>query len=300
MRGPDVAPAHPAFASRAAATGGVPGPRFVLVVSSLLLALAAGSVSAQEIRGRVMEVVSEAPLGSAVVTAIDADSTVVGLALSDSAGAFALTVPEDVTGRVRVERLGYTTVETVVLELGSLEAVPLEVRLRPQPIELEGVTGVARLELNRNVKGFLRRERTGFGAYMGPAEIAEIRPTTATNMLTRVPAGFVAPSPSGRGILIMTPWMRHGNQRSRNPRDRAIPGYCDPTVYVDGALLDEGGSRLDAWVPAVSIRAVEVYRNPRQAPPYFQRSYFVDDPDCAIVLIWTDYGFGLGEWSGGR
>ena len=50
-----------------------------------------------------------------------------------------------------------------------------------------------------------------------------------------------------------------------------------------------GDVSIESHVPQGKLRAVEVYRNPSNAPPEYQRSFM----DCGVVLIWTDYGFGF-------
>jgi hypothetical protein len=77
---------------------------------------------------------------------------------------------------------------------------------------------------------------------------------------------------------------------------------CTPQVYVDGVPIEESlddarmpsGSRgvpIDWHVPAHALRAVEVYLNPSQAPPQFQKPFA---SACGVVVMWTDYGFGIG------
>jgi hypothetical protein len=243
-----------------------------------------GSVSAQEIRGRVLDVTTEEPLAAAVVSVVGGDSTLLAMTLSDSTGAFLLRVPESGIGRLRVERLGYTTVESLPLDLAHLGAVPLEARLQPHPIELEGVTATARLRFNRNLEGFLRRQTHGFGRYAGPAKIAAMKPVDASQVLWHLSTRLM-PDPDG-GV--------------RARAFRSGP-YCYPRIYVDRNLINDRNSegqpvaaQLDFHLSPQSIRAVEVYDKPYQAPPYFQEP---DMADCPVVVIWTDYGFGLGSGS---
>jgi hypothetical protein len=48
---------------------------------------------------------------------------------------------------------------------------------------------------------------------------------------------------------------------------------------------------INSYVSPDAILGIEVYRNPAQAPPEFQRPFMAD---CPIVLIWTNYSFGNG------
>ena len=84
----------------------------------------------------------------------------------------------------------------------------------------------------------------------------------------------------------------------RRPSGSSPDGLCAPWLYIDGHILEPDRDirtrqtivRVDSYVSARDIRAVEIYRNPSNAPPEYQRPFMLD---CPVVLIWTDFGLGF-------
>lgn len=269
------------------------GPMRDRILPVLLLFLvytsipAPGAATAQEIRGTVMDLTSEEPLADVVLSVLRADHAPTVFTLSDSVGAFVLRGFGTDSMRVRVEGLGYAPTESVVLALAPSDTLRLEIRLRRRPVELPGVVGTGNSRLNRNREGFLKRQRNGFGRYLGSEEIAQIRPTSVLQLLGRLDGvRFVPGSVSGA-------------VKARTIGSQGRPTLCDPRIYVDGVQIRDivpprpgqiGGVAVDQNVRAMTIRAVEVYRNPSQAPSEFQTT-FMDA--CPVVVIWTDFGLGL-------
>jgi hypothetical protein len=286
---------------------GFPGsPGIMTRFCTLFLAgisLLASAASAQQIRGEIRDVTSEALLPGAVVMLLDAEGVLRETVLSDAVGAFSLQVAETDSMRLRVQRYGFATLESVTIRLSTDDSLRLEIRMRPEAIPVEGVTATARLNRSRNLEGFLIRQRMGYGKYLGPGEIARLRPRSTTVLLASVPGSPIISGGAGLGIVA----------RSRDARNEPgmSTGTCVPTVYVDGLILrgeptvdamrpEEGpastphtrvpGVRVESYVAARTVRAVEVYQRPASAPPEFQRPLMAE---CPIVVIWTDFGFGL-------
>jgi hypothetical protein len=278
--------------------------RLALALPLVALASRASALHAQDIRGSVLDLTSDEPLPGAVVMLLDGEGVLRETILSDADGSFLLRIPEADSMRLRVQRYGFATVQSVVLRLGTRDSLRLEIRMRPVAIAVEGVTATARPSPSRNLEGFLVRQRLGYGKYLGPGEIARLRPRTALNLLASVPGSPIVSGASGLGILA----------RSRDSRtQKGMPsGTCVPTVYIDGLVVkaepdernmrppppsnwipphtQEPGVRVESFVAARTVRAVEVYQRPAHVPPEFQRPLM---PECPVVLIWTDYGFGL-------
>jgi hypothetical protein len=268
-----------------------------------LLFLAAAA-RAQEIRGVIRDVTTEEPLASAVVMLLDGEGVLHESVLSDTAGGFSFRIPRTDSLRLRVQRYGFATVQSVALRLSPRDSLRLEIRMRPTPIPLAGVTATRAMARSRNLEGFLVRQRTGYGKYLGPGDIARIRPRSTTTLLAAVPGSPIVSGGSALGIVA----------RSRDARAEPglLRGTCVPTVYVDGLVLRgepvsqemwpdignptdaphtrEPGVRVESVVAARTVRAVEVYQRPAHAPPEFQRPLMAE---CPVILIWTDYGFGL-------
>lgn len=262
----------------------------LLLVCAIALASAPGWARGQALHGSVRDLVSGEPLPGAVLVLVDSENIVRMTMVSDSAGGFLLATTAATELRLRVQRVGYAELETAPFSLGPTDSLQIVVPLRPQPVALDDVTATADRPRNANFERFLTRRDTGFGRFLGPDEIAEIRPQTTVGLLSMLDAGARISS-SGRGILF----------------PGVIGGHCTPIVYVDGMQiseqrrapvpgprgrhsLQEDGIVLDRFVPARDVRAVELYRNPSHAPQEFRWAYM---PRCAILLVWTVYGFGL-------
>jgi hypothetical protein len=234
---------------------------------------------AQFIHGWVHDVTSEQPLLAVKVAVIGADGIPRAFTLTDSAGTFRLHAPANDTFRLRVERLGYATTMSVPLTLAASDSLRLEIRLKPMPLRLEGITATAKSRLNRNFDEFLRRQKNGFGRYAGPQEIARLRASSVTQVLWPLSGRLV---PYGHGV------------RALRIPPAGPNAYCYPRVYVDGTPLPASGDSIaapiDLDISPESLRAVEVYDNPHQAPAQFQVPFM---EDCPVIVIWTDFGFGL-------
>jgi hypothetical protein len=268
------------------------------------LLLLAPAAPAQEIRGVILDLTTEEPLATAVIMLLDGEGVLRESVLSDTAGSFSFRIPRTDSLRLRVQRYGFATLESISLRLSTRDSLRLEIRMRPSPFLLAGVTATRGMARSRNLEAFLLRQRNGNGKYLGPGDIARLRPRSTTTLLAAVPGSPVVSGGSGLGIVA----------RSRDAR--SVPGLlrgtCVPTVYVDGLVLwgepvsqemwpdiadpsdaphtREPGVRVESVVAARTVRAVEVYQRPAHAPPEFQRPLMAE---CPVILIWTDYGFGL-------
>lgn len=271
----------------------------------LTLLLVAVPLSAQEVRGRVVDSASDRPLSQAVVSVVRGDTMIVA-ALSDSAGGFALDVPDAEAVRLRVEAFGYATFESGMLAYVRPEGLELDVRMEPRPLELAGLTATARSRVEDDaLAGFLERRRMRAGRFLGPTEIAELQPRSGDLLIASIPgirrdyewgSGFYAARRSSFGTGFEPVAQGQGPEHLvYNPGI----GHCLPTVYLDGEILDEGRLNslpggpllsIDWYVPHTAIRAVEVYPEPRDAPASYHRGSSLR---CAIVMVWTERGFGF-------
>jgi len=268
-----------------------------------LLLVIPQALSSQTIVGHVSEVATDQPIPEAAITIVDAANKRLALAISDSVGVFSLDAPQLEDARIRVQRLGYAATESVALTLSPGDTLRLEIHLRPEPVLLDSITAAATpVRFDHNVRGFARRMQGGFGRYLGPAQLANMRVNSVMDVLIPISGGALLWENNGR--------LLYGRSR--------IGGLCTPRVFVDGTMIQEtveSGGRLgrgsipmvpvDANVPASNIRAVEFYRRPREAPPQYQAILSVETRtrtmggnsgssggECPIILIWTDWGFG--------
>jgi hypothetical protein len=250
----------------------------------LLLCLGAPGARAQEIRGTVVDDVSGANVPGAAVLLIDLEGRVLGVDRSREDGGFLLRSAAGDTVRVRVERSGYEPTQTKPWLLNRGSVLEMEVRLEPAPVVLDTltVTGAWR---SRNRASFERHRRSeAWGKFVGPERLATIRIPRASTRLSAFIPGLTA---TADGVVTI----------------RRRGAVCVPRLYIDGTRFP-GDVSLDAMVQGGAIRAVEYYADPLQAPG--ELSIGQDllaggsptgapggmRPPCAILVLWTDAGFG--------
>jgi hypothetical protein len=130
--------------------------RPALVLALVLVAATAATAQQSDtvtVVGTVVEEVGGAPIAGALLTVEDRGPR----AITDAAGRFRLIGVPSGTRRVAVERFGYRTLETTLT--ATRGAAPLELRMQPDPVALEGLTvaGAARV----SVTGVVRHAGTG-------------------------------------------------------------------------------------------------------------------------------------------
>jgi hypothetical protein len=273
-------------------------PRSALLL--LVLLLCASAAPAQQIRGVVVDSASGRPVERALLVMLDADSAVRASTFTANDGSFVLNAPPGRNVEVEVRRIGFETHRSGALVLGRNESVDWRLELKARALALEGVTGTA--ATHQNLERFLRNQETGFGHYLSPDEIARLNPrSTSTLLLSMSGSPFRMSGSTGKVVA-----------RARGLGSGSATGTCVPHVYIDGFVLEEEanpmpwapvsgrapspvrerGIAIEGAAPGRAVRGVEVYANPSNAPPEFQRTFM---PDCVVVAIWTDFGFGFGR-----
>jgi hypothetical protein len=238
----------------------------------------------QEVRGTVQALEDGAPLAGALLTLLDPEGQIRATTISDSTGGFVLRAPVGDSVTLQVQHFGFAAIESVPVALADGELLRLEIRMRPSPVALEGVTVTGKVRLPRPLERFLRRKAMGFGRTLGPEELSRLPRTSTAMLLASVPAGFLFPGAAGT-IL--------GRSQGGD--------VCQPDVYVDGLEVESAGGGtaeqgfgvpVGSYVHPELIMGIEVYRYPGQAPFEFQYAFM---PDCPVVLIWTNHSFGIGR-----
>jgi hypothetical protein len=134
-RNPHPAPAHPP--SR-------PGGAMIRRIVPLLLLAFAPALSAQTVRGHVIERGSQQPIAGAFVVLLDAGGFRVGATLSGPAGEFEHRAPHPGMYRLKVERIGAQTVTSPAFEIGAGAVVPYEMLVETRSVMLPAITATAR------------------------------------------------------------------------------------------------------------------------------------------------------------
>jgi hypothetical protein len=276
-------------------------PRITVAAAAVLALLFAGGGAAQTIRGRVVDEVDGRPLPAAAVLLTDMEGRVRTVTRSGRDGEYQLRSTPGDTVRVRVERYGYQAMQSAPWTLAAGGVLEMEIRLRPEDegtvVTLDTLTVRATTWRTRNRAQFERRRgMEAWGSFVDATRLSRIRSPRASDRLSFfIPGLQVSPT----GVLMA---------RGRGAALNGSTG-CQPRLIVDGTRYP-GDLPIDGLVAGDAIRAVEYYPDPDKAPGEFALGYesvladaadptatwgtrdFVMRKPCAIVVIWTDYGFG--------
>jgi hypothetical protein len=184
----------------------------------------------------------------------------IAAAETDSTGSFVLSpVPR---GRyiVRMERIGYKTIEDS-LTLETPEDAEITAFMVPEAVDLAPIVVTAARTAAYYLRDFERRRTTGSGTFITRTDIHKANPNSTSEMLQRLGRVRVLRGVRGEANLFMR-------------------GTCRPQVYVDGVLLHNAVSIDSATLPE-DIAAVEIYSD--AGVPI---QYAIESP-CGVILVWT-------------
>jgi len=279
--------------------------RLSMVVGVLLMPLAnADEASAQRIRGRLLDLVSNDPLEAGELTLRAADSVPVRTVITDENGNWAFELPGPGVFYIEATRFGYQSwvAGPLVVEAGDdLNSV---YRLWPQPFEMDPIeVSVQATRLHLQTAGFYERQRADFGFFLGPEEIAKRRAPRLTDLLQGLPGVSLVSNTTGSvGARFV---QLRGSSLSQG-------GICRPRIFVDGLLYALGDSRpveqvegeqtdlnemldivdqgisLDDIGPPSDIAGIEIYRSATQVPVQFGGTSV--STLCGVIVVWTRRG----------
>lgn len=125
------------------AQGGMPksvAMRFLTAtLGAVLILAAAGSLSAQAVRGELTEEGSGAPIQGAFIALLAEDGRQVGAVLTDEHGRFFVRAPVPGRYRLRAERIGHASTVSPLLEIPAGGVVQHRMAAPFAPVELEGL-----------------------------------------------------------------------------------------------------------------------------------------------------------------
>jgi hypothetical protein len=229
-------------------------PLSAALPGTLVVALlaAAAPLAAQIIEGTVVEDESRLPIPGAEVLLLEetGERETRAQTVTDSLGAFRLTVPAPGRYTLLLRRLGYATRSTAAFEAARAEVIVTEVALSTEALELVPLVVVERRrERNVLLARFHQRaehtRRSGFGRVYYRDELARFG--------------------SVRGLYLM----QLGSRR------------CQITILVDGLPVSDP-NELDFLADLERVEGVEIYRSQFQFPPEY-----LHHRACALMLVWT-------------
>jgi hypothetical protein len=194
-------------------------------------------------------------------------------------GRFALDKLPSGTYSVEARALGFEP-HRVAVDLTSRRPGDVEIGLRGRITTLETVHVMGRTSraTEARLTFFERQTRSGSGAFLSAADLAKTHPVDVTDALRRLPSVEIVLRTPGPADATSGPKKvyLHGG---------AAHGLCRPDVYIDGAIIYDGASDLDALVRPDEIVGVELYRNGTGAPAEFATTR---TRDCGVLLVWTN------------
>jgi hypothetical protein len=125
-----------------------------MAVAVLALGVAGtGSISAQIIRGQIVDGATQAPIPGAFIVLLDSAGTQRGAVLSGEGGTFILHVSEAGRYRLRAERIGYADMLSEPLRVDQGRTVTYRFGITVKAVDLEGlkITGKGRCRMSREV-----------------------------------------------------------------------------------------------------------------------------------------------------
>lgn len=279
-----------------------------LRVAYAIVLLAVGvtqGVTAQRLQGHLLDLDSNEPISSGIVTLLTQDGQRIATAVTDDAGSWLLDVPAPGLYFVEAKRLGYQPwidgpleVEpggdaTFVYHLRQL-AVPLD------PLEISA----AATERYLGLSGFYERQRSNFGHFIEPEDIERRQATRITDLLRAIP-----------GVRIVSTGQIGSSYIQLRGSNLSSGGICRPRIFVDGLMFMPGDGhpktiydfgnteRLFEEYPDLqlndildiddighpsTIAAMEVYRSGAQVPVQFGGTSV--QTQCGVIVIWTQVG----------
>jgi hypothetical protein len=242
----------------------------LLSLLALLALLTAGPAWAQAvITGRVLDDISDAPVGEATVQALSGE-TVAAQARTDASGAFRMALPPG-TYTLRAQRLGYESNTTAPLTVAAGASPAVDIRVAASELVLDSLQATARAEprsprLERN--GFYERQQGGLGRFVTAAEIARQRPIEVSDVLRTIPGVRLLPAGFNKWAVVMS---RSG-------------GNCQPVVYMDN--MQVAANEIDDVLQPEHVSGIEVYRGGSEVPAQWGGSR----ASCGAIVIWTKVG----------
>ena len=280
----------------------------VALLATLLAVCGAEAAAAQRLYGRLLDLESNQPIASGILTLITKDGERIATAVTDEDGDWLLEVPVPGVYFVEAKRLGYQPWIDGPLEVQPGDDATFSYHLNPAAVVLDPVEiSAAATERYLRLKGFYERQRSDFGHFVTPEYIEKRQGGRITELLSAIP-GVRVVSADGIGrrfVQLRGSFLSHG-------------GICRPRIYVDGLIYLRGDSRpqgtdafgnpelftnasgglddrdrysgltIDDIAHPSTIAAIEVYRSGVQVPVQFGGNSV--ETQCGVIVIWTRVG----------
>lgn len=233
----------------------------LILAAALLPCLGTQPLTAQTVRGLVLERVTQRPIELGTVALVEVGGDTAAVAVSDARGFFSVTADDSGDYRVVVEAFGYRIERAGPFELDGGDLRVVQINLEPAPVEIGGLDVEAEETATPYLErqGFVERRKMGFGHFVGPRELDELRVVLSStgDIFYRYPG-------VGRG----------GGMLGSN----GVP--CRPALFLDGAKI-----KPDFVPPLEHLEAIEIYTRAVQVP----LQYAMAAQGCGVILYWTKH-----------
>jgi len=247
----------------------------------LTLGLLAPAAHAQVLAGTVLDSASGKPIVGARILLLDSAGTAIKSLVTASDGQFSFSIPHLGQYRLLIGRIGYAISISKPFLFSSAFMARVSLSLPSNPVTLDTVTVVAK-EIERRLPyladaGFYGRRQIGFGHFLTRDEIDKRDPLILSDLLKGM-----------SGVRVTCTGARRCTVTMRAANTMFFRGKCNPSVVLDGALLQPGGTGgggllLDDLVNPFNIEALEVYPGPEGVP--VQYSGYLSP--CGSIIVWS-------------
>lgn len=239
-----------------------------VMIAVAMMVVGAQTVTAQTIRGKVLEQITDRPVANAAVSLIAVPGAKVAETTTSSNGDFTLKAQAPGTFRLRAVVNGYRIAVSPAISLQKGDDVSFTWRIMPDTIYLQPVVVTANNRRSTSRLGgfYDRLNRHVGGTFITRDDIDKRRPFRVTDLLATVPGLRLVPGRFGDDVV-------------------ATEG-CRPAVYLDGVRFPLLGEKIDNIVNPQEIEGIEVYPHLAETPVEFQSA----GQNCGAIAIWTRVG----------
>jgi hypothetical protein len=254
-------------------------------LAALLLLLSALPLSAQVLRGRVLNAESERPVAEAVIL-IFAGTTLIDGVEADSLGNFEVALPAAGEYTLTVNKAGFMGVGPAAFNAPADRILDVVITMSDAVIVLDPLAVNVNATPRTSIDGARRRStqnrRLGVGAHMNQDEIRKSQRVETgdliTSMLAQIQYADIRPpmvaSPGGRGYSPAA-----GALPERLVGVTRLGRFCPLALFVDGVAVGRGDA---AVLPHPDeIDTVEVYLGSHVEAGFYDRG------GCGFALVTT-------------
>ena len=160
----------------------------VALVAALLSVCGAQTAAAQRLHGRLIDLESNQPIASGILTLITEDGERIATTVTDEDGNWLLEVPVPGVYFVEAKRLGYQPWIDGPLEVQPGDDATFSYHLNPAAVVLDAVEiSAAATERYLRLRGFYERQRSDFGHFVTPEYIEKRGGGRITELLSAIP-----------------------------------------------------------------------------------------------------------------